>query len=150
MIEVVEEQVERGDALRQTALDDVPVGAGDDPREEVVRKNAFGPFLTAVDGEGDALVEEREISLMLAAPQLLGGELEELLVQTPVGSARLRASVEHLVEGALDAVAGERIRGDEGHGSKAKNGQDGQLWSLSLRRARHSPAACCARSGCSN
>ena len=73
-------------------------------------------FVAAVDREGDALVEEGQVRLLLAAPQLLGRELEQLLVQPAVGAARLRARVEHLVEDAVDAVAGERISGDDSHG----------------------------------
>ena len=76
--------------------------AGDDPRQQIVREDPLGPFLAAVDGEGDALVEEGEVGLLLAAPELLGRELEQLLVQPPVGAARLRAAVEHLVEDAFD------------------------------------------------
>ena len=61
-------------------------------------KICLRPLLAAVDGERDALVEEGEVGFLLAARELFGRELEQLLVQPLVGAARLRAAVQHLVE----------------------------------------------------
>ena len=110
VIDVVQEQVERGDALGQAALDDVPVGGRDDARQQIVREDALGAFVAAVDGEGDALVEEGQVRLLLAPQQFLGRQPGQLLVQLPVRTARLRLAVEHLVEGVGQRVAGEQVR----------------------------------------
>ena len=110
VIDVLEEQIERGDALRQAALDDVPVTGRHDARQQIVREDALGRLVAAVDREGDALVEEGQVRLLLAAQQLLGRQLQQLLVQLAVVTARLRLAVEHLVEGLREAVAGEQIR----------------------------------------
>ena len=64
--------------------------AGDDAREQVVRKDALGALVAAVDGEGDALVEEGEVRLLLAALQLLGRRASAALEQRAVVAARLR------------------------------------------------------------
>ena len=110
VIDVLEEEIEGGDALRQAALDGVPVTGRDDARQQIVGEDALGRLVAAVDGEGDALVEEGQVRLLLAAQQLLGRQLQQLLVQLAVVTARLRLAVEHLVEGVREAVAGEQIR----------------------------------------
>ncbi len=51
----------------------VPFGAGDDAREQIVGEDLLGAFVAAVDGEGDALIEEAEVGGLLAATQLVGG-----------------------------------------------------------------------------
>jgi hypothetical protein len=53
VIDVLEEQVQRDDALGQAALDDVPVGSRNDPRRRIVREDPFGAFLASVDAERD-------------------------------------------------------------------------------------------------
>jgi hypothetical protein len=105
VIDVLQKQVEGGDPLRQSAFDDVPVGRRHDARQQVVRKDALGGFVPAVDRERDSLVEEREIRLLLAAKQLLRAQLEQLLVQLAIRAAGLRLAVEHLIEGVGQGVA---------------------------------------------
>ncbi len=65
-INVAQEEIQRGDALGEAALDAIPLGGGDEAREKVVGEDALSAFVTAVDGEGDALSEEGEISRLLA------------------------------------------------------------------------------------
>ncbi len=55
MIDVVEEKVERGDALNQTSFQVLPFAGGDDSRNHVEREDTFGSLGIAVDIEGDAL-----------------------------------------------------------------------------------------------
>jgi hypothetical protein len=76
-IDVAQEKVERGDALGEAALDPVPLGGGDQARQKIVREDALGAFVAAVDGEGDALGEEREVGRLLAALQLFSGQAGE-------------------------------------------------------------------------
>ena len=52
-------------------LDGLPFGCRDDARHQVVREDLFGAFLAAVDGEGDALIQEAEVGGLLSALQLV-------------------------------------------------------------------------------
>ena len=61
VIDVLAEQIERGDALHQPALDQVPFVGGNDPRHQIKREDFLHPARVAVDGESDALVAEGEI-----------------------------------------------------------------------------------------
>ena len=72
VVDVAQEQVERGDALRQAAFDGLPLGAGDDARQQVVREDAFGALVAAVDREGDALVQKRDVGGLLFAAHFFG------------------------------------------------------------------------------
>ena len=83
-VDVAQKKIERGDALRQSALDAVPLLGGDQPRQQVVREDALGAFVAAVDGEGDALGEKGEIGRLLAPLQLVGGQAGEGLGQRAV------------------------------------------------------------------
>ena len=58
MIDVVQEKVERGDALGQAALDQVPFARRDDARDQVERENPLRSLVVVVDREGDALTGE--------------------------------------------------------------------------------------------
>ena len=57
-VEVRQEAVESGHPLAQDPGQFVPLGRGDQAREEVHRPNPFGVRILAVDGEGDALTTE--------------------------------------------------------------------------------------------
>src|SRR5271169_2663661 len=72
MINVLEEQIERGDALGEARLDLPPLSASDDARQQVVREDPLGALFTAVNIEGDSLIEEGKICCLLAPPQLIG------------------------------------------------------------------------------
>ena len=58
MVDIFEEEVERGDALGEAAFDFAPFVVRDDARQEIVGEDALGAFFVAVDGEGDALMEK--------------------------------------------------------------------------------------------
>ena len=60
-VNVAQEEIERGDALREAALDAIPLLRSNQARQQVVREDALRAFFAAVDGEGDALGEKREI-----------------------------------------------------------------------------------------
>ncbi len=98
-VDVAQEEVERGDALREAALDAVPLLRGDQARQQIVREDALGAFFAAVDGEGDALGEEGEIGRLLAALQLAGGQGGKGLGQGAIVRPQLAAGLAHLVEG---------------------------------------------------
>jgi hypothetical protein len=73
-VDVAQEEIERGDALGEAALDAVPLLGGDEAGQQVVGEDALGAFVAAVDGEGDALGEEGEVGGLLAALQFVGGQ----------------------------------------------------------------------------
>jgi hypothetical protein len=66
-------------------------------RKKVVGEDALRPLLAAVDGEGNALVEEGEVGGMLAAVQLFARYLVQALVERLVLRAALAVCAEHLV-----------------------------------------------------
>jgi hypothetical protein len=114
VVDVLQEQVQGVNALGQTAFQPLPFTGRDDAREQVVGENPLGPLVIAVDGEGDALVEECAIGGLLPEVQLRHGNVNEAFVQEAVVVAGNAARVEHLVEGAIELVAIE--------------GRPGSLW----------------------
>ena len=73
VVDVLEEQVQRGQPLHQAALDLLPFGGGDDARHRVHRPDALDAFFLAVDGEADAVLQHGQVGHRLAAAELLGG-----------------------------------------------------------------------------
>ena len=61
VVEVVEEEVERRDALDETRLELVPLLRGNDPGDEVEREDALRPLGVVVDGERHPPPQEREV-----------------------------------------------------------------------------------------
>src|ERR1700727_2716659 len=78
VVNIFEEEVERGDPLGQPHLDGLPFGGRDDAWHQVIRENLFGSLFAAIDGEGDALVQEAEVSCLLSALQLVRGQGDEV------------------------------------------------------------------------
>ncbi len=112
VIQVFEEEVEREDALNEPTLDSGPFGAADHAGHQVVGKNTLDAFLAPVDGERDALVEEREVGGLLAGAQLVARERADALEERAVALARRRAGREHLVVGAgVECVVAKRLGG---------------------------------------
>ena len=66
VIKVFKEEIQSGDALGESFFDARPFCVGDDAWQQVVGENAFGAFGAAVDGQGDALVQEGEVGNLLA------------------------------------------------------------------------------------
>ena len=104
MIEVLEEQIERGDALRQAALDARPFLVGEDARQQVVGENSLGAFLASVDGEGDALMQKGQIGDLLAAAQLRGRKLANGVEKMLVMRADAARSVDHFIERVIETI----------------------------------------------
>ena len=84
MIDVVEEEVERSDALGEAFLDGLPLIGRDDTRKGVERKDSFGAPVIVIDGEGDLLLEERELHGVALAEEFFLGEIPESLGEHPV------------------------------------------------------------------
>ena len=107
VIDVLEEQVERRQALDETALDRFPLARRDDARQQVVGKDPLCALIVSVDREGHALMEERAVGILLPPPQLGWRELEQALVQRVVGRARHAGSLEHFVITLIEQVVSE-------------------------------------------
>ena len=113
VIDVVDEQVERADALLQAALDAAPFRGRDDPRHDIERKDPLGAGAVAVDVEGDAHVQERALGGLLPAEELAVGQRFDELAERARRRPRLAVGVEHLIEEAAGFVVGEP------HGNRA-------------------------------
>ncbi len=100
MIEVMQQQVERGDALDHAALDDPPLVRGEHPRDRIERQDAIDRPLVGIDGKGDALVEQPRLRPGRALLQRLDGERGEPLADGP-----RRLPAQHLAVGAGRIVA---------------------------------------------
>ena len=89
VIDVVDEGVERVDALLEAAFDAVPFVRRDDARDQVEGEDAFGAGGVAVDVEGDAQLQQQALGGVLVAEQLAIGErLDDLLDQLDSAAAR--------------------------------------------------------------
>ena len=99
-VDVGEEEVEGGDALDQALFELLPFVVRNHARDEVEGQYAFGALVVAVDREGDALVEQREVLQLLATLDLGGIERAERSHQLVVVRARLPSFLEDLVVAA--------------------------------------------------
>jgi hypothetical protein len=104
----VEEKIERHDALRKAAFDMLPFGIGDDARNQVEGEKALGAPAVTIDGEGDALNQEREVGKLAALFKMTGRESGEFLNQLGISQTRLAGGREHLVVKAPSIVALEQ------------------------------------------
>jgi hypothetical protein len=129
VVDVVDEAVERADALHQPALDVVPLGRGQDPRHEVERERAVanhaaaGPIgaraVVAGRVEGDALLDEDRVAAVAGGGQQLGAEAGDLGGERDRVVARPAVGPEDLVE-----AAGLRAVGRGGVGDQVGQGAD--------------------------
>ena len=107
MIDVVNDEVERADALLQAALDEAPFRRRDDPWHQIERKDPLGSSPIAVDVEGNAHVEERALRGLLPPEELAVGQSFDELAERARRRARLAVGVEHFIEEAAGFVVGE-------------------------------------------
>ena len=108
-VEIVEEAVQRGDALNQTPFDEAPLVGRDDPGDQVHRPGALDALGLAVDGEGDAAAPEDRVAQQLAALEVARREAAQTLDQLAVVRARAAFGVEDLVEEGPALVAVEQV-----------------------------------------
>jgi hypothetical protein len=69
VVNIINEQIQRRDALLQPALDRLPFAGFNHARHDVERPDLFGARLMAIHREGDAQVQERPFGIALAALQ---------------------------------------------------------------------------------
>ena len=108
VVNVVQEKVERGDALRQSPLDDFPFVRGNNARDQIERKDALGAARVAIDVEGHALTQKREVHGMPPAVKLVAGKFPKQVVKFAVVRKHIGAAIDHLVEEGSAVVAVEQ------------------------------------------
>ena len=106
VVDVVQEQVQRGDALHEARLDLAPLLRGDDAAAPGRTGRSARPRPVAVDVEGDALAQEGAVDGAPALGELGRREAAPQLVDPAVVRANAAVGSDHLV---VDAV-GRRIR----------------------------------------
>src|SRR5450755_98 len=108
VVNIVEEEIEGGDALCQTLLDGGPFLRGNNAWEEIIGPDAFSPLVIAIDGKGDTLIQKRPIGCLLALLQRLQRHFEQAVVELLISRMWLPVGSEHLVEHPVKRVGRER------------------------------------------
>ena len=120
VVDVVQEEVERRDALDQPLLDPPPLAVGNDPRHQIKGEDALGSLIVIVDREGDAASHEGQIDRRLLPTVLrLIKDLEPLgdpSVVRPHG----RLVGEHFVKEVFGFVAVDEHGGGGGERERLK------------------------------
>ena len=110
VINVVEKEVQRLDALLKSGGQMVPFLLRNDARHEVERENPLGAALLAVDGEGDPLLQEREIDRFPLLVEFLRRQLvqtiDQVLIMRAGGAVRFEGFVEEGAAVVLDFHGG--------------------------------------------
>ena len=108
VVDVVQEPVERVDALLQAPLEHVPLGSRDDARNGVERDQALGALLVAIDGEGDADAVKQQVGFAALLRDPLRRHGGEPLGQRRVMLAHRAVGQVHLVELSIRHGSGLR------------------------------------------
>jgi hypothetical protein len=114
VVDVVDEAVQRADALGEAALDVLPLGGGQDARDEVQREGAVADR-TVLTGrvEGDALLQEDRVAAVTRGGQQLGPQTRDLGGERDGVRPRDAPGAEDLVEVARRRLVGGRVVGDQ-------------------------------------
>jgi hypothetical protein len=89
VIDVVDEQVQRGQALDQTGLDGLPFAPRDDPGQDIEGPGPVDVLPLAVDGEADPHLQDRMVRRLLAGLQFIVVEGGEVVGEAPCGGPGL-------------------------------------------------------------
>jgi hypothetical protein len=106
VIDVVEEGVDRLDALKAAAFDEVPFRAVEDARDEVERDQPFGRAALGIDGKGDAEPAKQLLRRVLLGDERLDREIVEEARKRGISRPDVTAGRTHLIE----ELAGKRGR----------------------------------------
>ena len=107
MVDVVEEEVERGDPLDQAGLDLLPLARRDDARERVEREDPLRALVVAVDREGDALLEEQQFEAAELLVEFLVPEHGQHVGHAAVVRTDLAVLIDELIEEVGPFVVGQ-------------------------------------------
>ena len=109
-VNVLQEKIQRHHALGKPAVNLFPFGMGQDPRNQVERKQPFGILSIAVDCESDALNQERKIGEFPALLELRGRYSDKFLEELGILRPRLARRDEHLVVEIVGLVPFKQAR----------------------------------------
>ena len=98
VVEIVEEEVQRRDALHQTTFHLFPFLLRNDPGNQVERKDPLGTLGISIDVEGDTLPQEGEVHRFPFPIKLLGRHPGQTLLNPPVMRPDLSGGGVHLIE----------------------------------------------------
>src|SRR5262249_49066058 len=101
-VDVVEEHLQRFEALGQTTLDPAPLAGGHDAWHETNGHHLLGAALVRVHGERDALLDQRQLSEGLTSPEGLRGQPRKQCCGDPGVRARDTRAVDQLVVATLE------------------------------------------------
>src|ERR1700692_65976 len=105
-VDVIEEEVERRQALLQAGFYPLPGLGRDDPRDDVEGEDLLRSLGVRVHGKGDPVVAEHLDRQVVAAGKLPRTKPVELLVQPAVARSRFAGSRKHFVVEAVRLIAG--------------------------------------------
>src|SRR5262249_16908912 len=108
--DVVQKEIEGGDALDETALQILPLLRRDDARQEIERENLFRAGGIAIDVERDALAEKSEVNRLAFEVKLVTSQGSEQFPETLVMRTDGAATIEHFVEERFYFVSLEQRR----------------------------------------
>ncbi len=111
VVDVLQEQIDRGEPLRQATFDRAPFAGRDDAWQQIVREDALGPGFVSVDGERDALGQERLVGVGLPLAELRQRGCEQVLDERAALRPRLSGRVQQLVVRVIEGVPGEDLSG---------------------------------------
>src|SRR5947207_2155427 len=140
MVDVLQKKIECGDALGQSALNDLPFIAGNDSRQKIVGENALSSLLTSINGERDSLVKKRQVRRLLAFSQVFGRQFEQRAEERLIMRARNARRSEHFVVGVVVLVVQKRGR-KWGRRRQPLESQNPRFGRASLRHFRSLGAA---------
>ena len=107
VINIVDEVIERGDALFQPRRDPVPFLRGDDARNDIERPRAIDrTALLVIHGEGHAHNLDGKFGGLLPHADLFTAKLRQVTYERPTGDTRTAARADQLVMQSGCAVAG--------------------------------------------
>ncbi len=138
VVNVVDEEIQRGDALLQSALDPVPFLGFDDTWKEIKRKDFLGAFAVAVDIKSDPHAHERIFSRLLAPNNLCHRQSRKLLYQQIRTGPRARTRLKSLVKKTFTVVFCEIHANTPGPASFTAILSSASLLSSKFRAQSHS------------
>ena len=98
VVDVVQKEVQRGDALHESRLDPVPFVGRDDARHQIEGKDPLGTLRIAIDVEGHALAQKGEVDRAALGLKLRRGDRPEMLEKMPVMRPHRPVGPDHLVK----------------------------------------------------
>ena len=107
MVDVIDEQIQRADALRQPPFDPVPFVRTDDARNDVEGKDLLRTLRVAVDAEGDPHAKQHALGRQLAPSQFAGFQRVNLTNQQLGPRSWLAVFVDQFVKDPFRVVRAE-------------------------------------------